>query len=142
MIDRKTQWFDRFGQNSPHHRIGEQRPDLVLDRRDGVGAVAEGVFFEFFSPEELNRFVRDLGRHGAPELLVGEQARHVQQRGVAILDERVERVAKDMLHTHAPGVGPVFLEGLHQSGRRQSDHSRMDPFERIVPERLSWIWRV
>jgi hypothetical protein len=44
-----------------------------------------------------------------------EESENVGERGFRLVEEREERVPKDVLHAWPPGVGPDLLEGLDQS---------------------------
>ena len=61
------------------------------------------------------------------------------ERGVALLQERHQHVAQDVLHAHAPRLWPHLLEDIHHAGRGERDAILPHVAPRIVPVRLARI---
>ena len=119
--------------------IGEECPDLVLDRRGAVRAVAERELVELVQEEGADGFVAERLPDAPSELLVGEDAQHFVERRVRLLQERHEHVAQDVLHAHAPRVRPHLLEDIHHAGSGERDPILPDMAQRIVAVRLARI---
>ena len=127
------------GQYPVEQGIGEECADLVLDRRRAVRPVAERELVEFLQQERADGLVAERLRDAPSELLVGEDAQHVVERRVRLLQERHEHVAQDVLHAHAPRVRPHLLEDIHHAGSGERDPILPDMAQRIVAVRLARI---
>ena len=72
-------------------------------------------------------------------LLIRKEPENVGKRRLRLVEERKERVAKDMLHPDAPGLRPHFLEHLEEAGRGKRALFGRDALQRVVSKRLSGI---
>jgi hypothetical protein len=64
----------------PHRGVGEQAPDLVLDRRDGFEPEAPIIAGVLLPPEGAHHRIADLRRQALPEGVIREEARQGEER--------------------------------------------------------------
>ena len=74
--------------------------------------------------------------HDIAEGTLGKQFENVREGRVGIVEQRKERIAKDMFHPRSPGIRPHLLEDLEKprSGKRAPVLPHMA--QRVVSERL------
>ena len=119
--------------------IGEKGADLVLYRRHAVGAVAEREALELLFEKGAHRLILQRPGDTLAIFLVGEHAENVMQRGVRLLQKCQQDVAQNVLHAHAPRIGPHLLEDFHEPGGCQGPEFRAHLPQRIVAIRLRRI---
>ncbi len=105
----------RGHQDAPDGRIGEQRAELVLNRRNHFELVAVGVPLELHLPEGAHRLIPNVGGNALAKRFIGVEPQDVRKRRAVTLKQRVKGIAQHMLHAHAPSVRPELAEGLKQA---------------------------
>ena len=124
-------------ENPVEARIGQERPQLVLNGRARLSAKAVGIQGEFMGPKAPDDGVADAGDNLFAKGLVGIETKDVRKRRSVLLQKRIEAVAKHMLHAHAPCIRPQLLQCFEKAGRRQRNLVVPDTAKRVVAERLT-----
>src|SRR5665213_126194 len=121
-------------ENTMKCRVGKERAKFVLDGRTRLGTQPCGVVFKFVLPEPLYDLVADAAHDLFAVDFVGLQLENIRERRSIPLKKRIEAVAQDMLHAHAPCVRPYLLERFEEAGNRERYLVRPHTPKGIVPE--------
>src|SRR5262249_55440068 len=74
-----------------------------------------------------------------PKLLISDDAHDVMHRRTLAFKKRHQNVAQDVLHAHAPRLGPHLFENFEEAGGGEGDAIFTDLTKGIVAIRLSGV---
>lgn len=87
-------------------------------------------------------FVLEGMDHLSPIPSIGHEVEDIGEGGALCFKERVEGIPEDMLHAHAPGIGPELFPGFHEAGCGKRDFVVSDAAEGVVSVWLIGRWSV
>jgi len=92
------------------------------------------VYGEPTLPESKQLLIFNARKYYSAEILAGVHGEDVGKDKATGLYERIERIAKNMIHTNTLGIVRELLEGLPGARETASDaRSGYTPFSRLCP---------
>ena len=73
------------------------------------------VSLKFMPPEVADGLVANVCGDGLSILFVSIEPQDIGQARIVLFEERVQRVAQDVLHAHPPGIRPELLERFEET---------------------------
>lgn len=112
-----------------HRAVGQEWPNLVLDRRDSLGAIAVVPTGELVHPKAADHVISNLRDNDFAIASLGEQSHQLQHRA-ALFHGREHRIAKRVLQPWSPRIVELLERG-HDARRDLVDQCRITARQRI-----------